>query len=347
MPTLLEKEIDRAVDGRLSSAPRPVPATPAAPPRRAAAPVVRFSPLFDEPPVASKRKRRNLIVISVTAHVVLFVAVWLMPQRALSIVEPVLPMQIVFTAQVPEIHEPVRAPAPPKPKAKPEPAPAPRELPKPEIAEAPKPKPVIPEVVAPPVAKVEPPRPRPVVRTGLLDEATAGPPVVASKTSRSAVVAVGFDGTGSVAGSPGRPGGSGRVVEAAFDTAPAISGKTSRGTHGAVQATGFSDEVAAAPKKREREQQALDLDGEVEILSKPKPVYTEEARSLRIEGDVVLDVTFTAAGVLRVLGVAAGLGHGLDEAAIDAAKKIRFNPAKRDGGAVDHTAKLRVVFRLA
>jgi TonB family protein len=89
------------------------------------------------------------------------------------------------------------------------------------------------------------------------------------------------------------------------------------------------------------------LDAEVEILSKPKPIYTDEARRLRIEGDVVLKVTFEASGKLVVLGVVQGLGHGLDQAAIDAAKKIEFNPARRDGQPVDHTANLRVVFRLA
>jgi TonB family protein len=82
-------------------------------------------------------------------------------------------------------------------------------------------------------------------------------------------------------------------------------------------------------------------------VSKPKPIYTEEARGLKLEGDVVLDVTFEASGRVNVLGVAQGLGHGLDEAAVEAAKKIRFNPARRDGSPVDHTAKLRVVFRLA
>jgi TonB family protein len=197
--------------------------------------------------------------------------------------------------------------------------------------------------VAPPVAKVEPPRPRPVVRTGLLDVGPAGPAILASKSSRSVVQAIGFDGVASVAGSSARPG---RVAEAAFDGAPARA-KASHGAPGVVRQTGFAEEVAAAPKKREREQPVGALDTEVEILSKPKPVYTDEARSLRIEGDVVLDVTFAANGALHVLGVAAGLGHGLDEAAIAAAKKIRFNPAKRDGNPVDHTAKLRVVFRLA
>jgi hypothetical protein len=53
----------------------------------------------------------------------------------------------------------------------------------------------------------------------------------------------------------------------------------------------------------------------VAIESKPAPVYTEEARRLRVEGDVVLQVVFTAAGQIRIVGVVKGLGHGLDEAA--------------------------------
>ncbi len=53
------------------------------------------------------------------------------------------------------------------------------------------------------------------------------------------------------------------------------------------------------------------------------------------------------AGELRVLRVIGGLGHGLDEAAVEAAEKIRFKPARRNGQPVDHTATLRVLFRLA
>jgi hypothetical protein len=40
------------------------------------------------------------------------------------------------------------------------------------------------------------------------------------------------------------------------------------------------------------------------------------------------------------MGVAQGLGHGLDEAAIDAAQKIQFNPARRTGAPVN--TRLRV-----
>ena len=82
-------------------------------------------------------------------------------------------------------------------------------------------------------------------------------------------------------------------------------------------------------------------------LEKPSPVYTEKARELRVEGEVVLNVIFNADGTLKILGVKQGLGHGLDEAAIAAASKMKFKPARRDGKPVDYTATLRVVFRLA
>src|SRR5271166_2769431 len=57
----------------------------------------------------------------------------------------------------------------------------------------------------------------------------------------------------------------------------------------------------------------------VEITYKPQPVYTDEARSLKLEGEVLLEVSFGANGTLHVNRVVRGLGHGLDEAAIAAA----------------------------
>jgi TonB family protein len=45
--------------------------------------------------------------------------------------------------------------------------------------------------------------------------------------------------------------------------------------------------------------------------------------------------------------VVSGLGHGLDEAAVQAAQQIKFKPAKRDGEAVDFPARVRIEFRLA
>jgi TonB family protein len=92
---------------------------------------------------------------------------------------------------------------------------------------------------------------------------------------------------------------------------------------------------------------ALPVTRAVEILSKPRPVYTEEARGQRIEGEVLLEILFAASGQVRVLGTVHGLGHGLDESAIAAAEAIRFRPAERAGIASDSTAIVHIVFELA
>jgi TonB family protein len=76
-------------------------------------------------------------------------------------------------------------------------------------------------------------------------------------------------------------------------------------------------------------------------------IYTSEARQLRIQGDVVLRVTFTAAGRVVVQGVTRGLGHGLDEEARRVAEQIRFRPATRNGQAVDSTTNITITFQLA
>ena len=83
------------------------------------------------------------------------------------------------------------------------------------------------------------------------------------------------------------------------------------------------------------------------ILSKPEPVYTEEARRLHIEGSVALRVVFTASGEMQIVGVVKGLGHGLDEAAITAARQIRFTPARREGQSMDYPATIHIVFALS
>src|SRR5215472_9222515 len=85
----------------------------------------------------------------------------------------------------------------------------------------------------------------------------------------------------------------------------------------------------------------------VAILSKPNPSYSIEARTIKLEGDVVLEVVFLASGQVQVIRVVSGLGHGLDDAALQAAKLIRFRPALRNGQPVDFHAHVRIEFRLA
>jgi TonB family protein len=82
-------------------------------------------------------------------------------------------------------------------------------------------------------------------------------------------------------------------------------------------------------------------------LDKPRPEYTAEGRSLKIEGDVVIDVVFLANGTIQINRVVSGLGHGLDEAAVRAAQQIKFKPALRQNEPVDYPARVRIEFRLA
>ncbi len=85
----------------------------------------------------------------------------------------------------------------------------------------------------------------------------------------------------------------------------------------------------------------------LEVISKPPVQYTSEARALHVQGDVVLRVTFTAAGQVLIQGVVHGLGHGLDEEARRVAQQIRFHPATKNGQAVDMTTNITITFQLA
>jgi TonB family protein len=85
----------------------------------------------------------------------------------------------------------------------------------------------------------------------------------------------------------------------------------------------------------------------LEILDKPRPLYSDEARKLKIEGVVVLEMSFGADGHGRVLRVIRGLGHGLDDNAIRAAVGIRFLPAVYQGAPVDTVALVRIEFQMA
>ena len=113
-----------------------------------------------------------------------------------------------------------------------------------------------------------------------------------------------------------------------------------------MRTAGF-DRRASAPAPPSGATAATAIDKPVEIVFKPTPEYTDEARSARIEGTVTLDLEFTAAGDVRVLRVVRGLGHGLDEAAERAALRIRFKPAQSDGRSVDSRAMVHITFRLS
>jgi TonB family protein len=112
-----------------------------------------------------------------------------------------------------------------------------------------------------------------------------------------------------------------------------------------IRSTAFGDATLTAPAAAKKTE-ASDNQTPVQILFKPKPVYTAEARDLHLEGEVSLQVIFQADGTIRIVRLVRGLGHGLDEAAVQAATRVRFKPATRGGVPVDTNATIKISFEL-
>ncbi len=187
------------------------------------------------------------------------------------------------------------------------------------------------------------------VQTGGFGDPNGLPP----KTGQGRLVNVAalgsFDpppGPGYGNGSGGAKGVAGVVVSSGFGNGTAITDNRPRGPR-TVQASGFTSAEAPAPASvAAHPAEAVRL-VPAEIVSKPIPAYTAEARNLRIEGEVLLEVVLQGSGSLRVVRVLRGLGHGLDDNAVKAAQQIRFKPALKDGQPADSTVVLHIIFQLA
>jgi TonB family protein len=154
-------------------------------------------------------------------------------------------------------------------------------------------------------------------------------------------------GPGTGNGTGGAQGLKGTVASAGFGNGIAQPSQGDGQSHGSVQNAGFAPQQAAKSGIKLQQPDRGPATTPVEITFKPDPIYTDEARQLKLEGEVLLEVIFGANGQLRVNRVVRSLGHGLDEAAIAAANRMRFKPALRDGQPVDSTAVVHVLFQLA
>jgi TonB family protein len=276
------------------------------------------------------------------------------------------PMQTALRFEVVELMQPVTQirippPTPPPPKIRPRiPPPEPKPVP-PEPAELnPKqphifvvPKPNLPRVRTVEAKPVElnpvlkqtqivvltsqPARPKEDVKVGNLSSGSPAPAKVVAPVIKAPV-----GGFGDPNGIPGlgNPNRAANINQAGSPLLPGGPGHSNGSGARGIRGAGAAEE----PKR------ALPMGGAtsgVEILNMPNPAYSTEGRDLRIEGNVVLEVVFLASGQVQVTRVVSGLGHGLDETAIRAAKQIRFSPAKHDGQPVDFPARVRIEFRLA
>lgn len=68
-----------------------------------------------------------------------------------------------------------------------------------------------------------------------------------------------------------------------------------------------------------------------QVLSKSHAQYTEEARKQRLNGYVELEVELDETGAVVGATVLRSLDPGLDAAAVDAARRSRYSPARLNG----------------
>jgi TonB family protein len=243
-------------------------------------------------------------------------------------------------------------------------------------------KPPVPEEQAPKVTlaatkevlpDVKPVIPRPPVKTNVFSTGSSATPTMAAAPSKVQTGGFGdpngvpnqdthghpitiaqagsFDmpnGPGSGNGTGGAHGARGVVASSGFGSGVATGNSSGvSGSRGTVRqgAFGDADVVASQPKTKAVDPVVNTLP--VDITYKPRPLYTDEARQLKIEGEVLLEVVFTANGQIRIVKVVRGLGHGLDESAVRAAENIKFKPALKDGHPTDSQAVLHIEFQLA
>jgi TonB family protein len=102
--------------------------------------------------------------------------------------------------------------------------------------------------------------------------------------------------------------------------------------------------VSSANDKRNIEPMTANL--RPTILYREKAKYTEIARINREQGTVVLQVVFAVNGEMQNFRVIRRLPDGLTHKAIEAARKIRFNPAIRNGEPVSVRGQLEFTFNL-
>ena len=82
------------------------------------------------------------------------------------------------------------------------------------------------------------------------------------------------------------------------------------------------------------------------ILYREKAKYTEEARQAKMSGMVKLQVIFRSDGALVIQRVIEYLPYGLTTKAVEAASRIRFNPAIKKGAPVSIRGPLEFEFNI-
>lgn len=114
-------------------------------------------------------------------------------------------------------------------------------------------------------------------------------------------------------------------------------GDGSSDAHGAV-ASGAP--AGGAPHVHDAPLPESSVDGRARLVQGVSPSYPEAARAQGIEGSVALELVVDESGAVESARVVRGVGHGLDEAAVAAARAFHFAPATRGG----HPVRVRMAW---
>ncbi len=79
------------------------------------------------------------------------------------------------------------------------------------------------------------------------------------------------------------------------------------------------------------EPECVQLPVKARPLDLARPSYTDDARRAGVQGRIRIELAINEQGEVTNARIIEGLGHGLDEEALAAARRVRFSPAQRCG----------------
>jgi TonB family protein len=82
------------------------------------------------------------------------------------------------------------------------------------------------------------------------------------------------------------------------------------------------------------------------LIYSVKPGFTQQARNAKIAGNVLVNLVVDQNGIPTNVRVVRGIGHGLDEKAIEAVSKYRFKPSMEHGQPVPVEINVELNFQI-
>ena len=83
-----------------------------------------------------------------------------------------------------------------------------------------------------------------------------------------------------------------------------------------------------------------------QIIRRPEPSYTQEARVKRLKGHVVLDTVLCKSGRVTDIIVVEGQPYGMTEKIVEAVRQVEFRLAEKDGQQVSQKQRFIYYFSM-